>query len=123
MISCICIFETNKLRTFSFINYSLFSMDGDFAPFPELVKLRRKYGFLLVIDDVSILSPLKYNFTDLGANRILFIFYFLKAHGTLVCGENGGGAAELFDCENDIDISVGTLSKAAGCQGGFIACR
>ncbi|CAN6288785.1 unnamed protein product [Urochloa humidicola] len=74
---------------------SLFSMDGDFAPFPELVKLRRKYGFLLVIDD---------------------------AHGTLVCGENGGGAAELFECENDIDISVGTLSKAAGCQGGFIAC-
>ncbi|RLN39319.1 8-amino-7-oxononanoate synthase [Panicum miliaceum] len=73
----------------------LFSMDGDFAPFPELVKLRRKYGFLLVIDD---------------------------AHGTLVCGENGGGAAELFDCENDIDINVGTLSKAAGCQGGFIAC-
>uniref|UniRef100_A0A0D9XMG2 Aminotransferase class I/classII large domain-containing protein n=1 Tax=Leersia perrieri TaxID=77586 RepID=A0A0D9XMG2_9ORYZ len=68
----------------------LFSMDGDFSPFPELVKLRRKYGFLLVIDD---------------------------AHGTLVCGENGGGAPELFECENDIDISVGTLSKAAGCQG------
>ncbi|KAL6905323.1 hypothetical protein ACP4OV_002924 [Aristida adscensionis] len=74
---------------------SLFSMDGDFAPFPELVKLRRKYGFLLVIDD---------------------------AHGTLVCGENGGGVPELFQCENDIDIGVGTLSKAAGCQGGFIAC-
>uniref|UniRef100_A0A0D3ETR8 serine C-palmitoyltransferase n=1 Tax=Oryza barthii TaxID=65489 RepID=A0A0D3ETR8_9ORYZ len=73
----------------------LFSMDGDFAPLPELVKLRRKYGFLLVIDD---------------------------AHGTLVCGENGGGAPELFGCENDIDISVGTLSKAAGCQGGFIVC-
>nr|CAB3495267.1 unnamed protein product [Digitaria exilis] len=47
----------------------------------------------------------------------------VKAHGTLVCGENGGGVAELFECENDIDISVGTLSKAAGCQGGFIACR
>ncbi|XP_052169090.1 8-amino-7-oxononanoate synthase-like [Oryza glaberrima] len=74
---------------------SLFSMDGDFAPLPELVKLRRKYGFLLVIDD---------------------------AHGTLVCGENGGGAPELFECENEIDISVGTLSKAVGCQGGFIAC-
>ncbi|KAL6641454.1 hypothetical protein ACP70R_019635 [Stipagrostis hirtigluma subsp. patula] len=74
---------------------SLFSMDGDFAPLPELVKLRRKYGFLLVIDD---------------------------AHGTLVCGENGGGVPELFGCENDIDIGVGTLSKAAGCQGGFIAC-
>ncbi|AQK47458.1 8-amino-7-oxononanoate synthase [Zea mays] len=73
----------------------LFSMDGDFAPFPELIKLRRKYGYLLVIDD---------------------------AHGTLVCGENGGGAAELFECEKDIDIGVGTLSKAAGCQGGFITC-
>ncbi|KAG8092560.1 hypothetical protein GUJ93_ZPchr0012g21532 [Zizania palustris] len=77
------------------ITDSLFSMDGDFAPLPELVNLRRKYGFLLVIDD---------------------------AHGTLVCGENGGGAPELFECENDIDISIGTLSKAAGCHGGFIAC-
>jgi hypothetical protein len=50
-------------------------------------------------------------------------FSFVKAHGTLVCGENGGGAAELFECEKDIDIGVGTLSKAAGCQGGFITCR
>lgn len=50
-------------------------------------------------------------------------FFFVKAHGTLVCGENGGGAAELFGCEKDIDLGVGTLSKAAGCQGGFIACR
>ncbi|XP_044972141.1 8-amino-7-oxononanoate synthase isoform X2 [Hordeum vulgare subsp. vulgare] len=75
---------------------SLFSMDGDLAPLPELVELRRKYGFLLVIDD---------------------------AHGTLVCGDNGGGVPELLECESGIDISVGTLSKAAGCQGGFVACR
>ncbi|KAK3157624.1 hypothetical protein QOZ80_2AG0125210 [Eleusine coracana subsp. coracana] len=74
---------------------SLFSMDGDFAPLQELIKLRRKYGFLLVVDD---------------------------AHGTLVCGENGGGVPELFGCENDVDIVVGSLSKGAGCQGGFIAC-
>ncbi|TVU41482.1 hypothetical protein EJB05_15004, partial [Eragrostis curvula] len=73
----------------------LFSMDGDFAPFPDLVKLRHKYGFLLVVDD---------------------------AHATLVCGENGGGAPEMFGCENDIDISVGTLSKGVGCLGGFVAC-
>ncbi|XP_037417888.1 8-amino-7-oxononanoate synthase-like isoform X1 [Triticum dicoccoides] len=74
---------------------SLFSMDGDFAPLPQLVKLRNKYGFLLVVDD---------------------------AHGTLLCGENGGGIPELFGCEDDIDICVGSLSKGVGCQGGFIAC-
>ncbi|XP_015577599.2 8-amino-7-oxononanoate synthase isoform X2 [Ricinus communis] len=74
---------------------SLFSMDGDFAPMAELVKLRKRHGFLLVIDD---------------------------AHGTFICGKNGGGVAEEFNCEKDVDICVGTLSKAAGCHGGFIAC-
>ncbi|KAA0042611.1 8-amino-7-oxononanoate synthase isoform X2 [Cucumis melo var. makuwa] len=74
---------------------SLFSMDGDFAPMKELAMLRKKHGFLLVIDD---------------------------AHGTFVCGKNGGGVAEMFNCERDVDICVGTLSKAAGCFGGFIAC-
>ncbi|KAH7853602.1 hypothetical protein Vadar_004607 [Vaccinium darrowii] len=74
---------------------SLFSMDGDFAPMSELAKLRKSHGFLLVIDD---------------------------AHGTFVCGNNGGGVAEEFNCESDVDICIGTLSKAAGCHGGFIAC-
>ena len=46
-----------------------------------------------------------------------------QAHATLACGENGGGAAELFGCEDDVDICVGMLSKGFGCQGGFIACR
>ncbi|CAL4981041.1 unnamed protein product [Urochloa decumbens] len=77
------------------ITDSLFSMDGDFAPLPELVKLRKKHGFLLVVDD---------------------------AHGTLVCGDNGGGVPEMFACQNEIDISIGTLSKAVGCLGGFISC-
>ncbi|GFY84381.1 biotin F [Actinidia rufa] len=74
---------------------SLFSMDGDLAPMCELAKLRKEHGFLLVIDD---------------------------AHGTFVCGKNGGGVAEEFNCEVDVDICIGTLSKAAGCHGGFIAC-
>jgi 8-amino-7-oxononanoate synthase len=52
-----------------------------------------------------------------------FAIFLVKAHGTLVCGDTGGGVPELFKCENEIDISVGTLSKAAGCQGGFVACR
>ncbi|KAL5569872.1 hypothetical protein UlMin_026447 [Ulmus minor] len=83
------------LRKKVVVTDSLFSMDGDFAPMTELAKLRKKYGFLLVIDD---------------------------AHGTFVCGKNGGGVAEQFNCERDVDICVGTLSKAAGCHGGFIAC-
>ncbi|XP_028117223.1 LOW QUALITY PROTEIN: 8-amino-7-oxononanoate synthase-like [Camellia sinensis] len=74
---------------------SLFSMDGDFAPMSELAKLRKRHGFLLVIDD---------------------------AHGTFICGKNGGGVAEEFNCESDVDICIGTLSKAAGCHGGFVAC-
>ena len=45
---CICLF-----------NHSLFSMDGDFAPMIELVKLRKQYDFLLVIDDVSPLGLLE----------------------------------------------------------------
>ncbi|GMJ13661.1 biotin F, biotin 4 [Hibiscus trionum] len=74
---------------------SLFSMDGDVAPMLELVKLRKKHGFLFVLDD---------------------------AHGTFVWGKNGGGLAEEFNCENDVDICIGTLSKAAGSLGGFITC-
>eukprot|EP00890_Picochlorum_soloecismus_P005959 jgi/Picsp_1/6364/NSC_03713-R1_8-amino-7-oxononanoate synthase len=74
---------------------SLFSMDGDYAKLPEIVNLKREFPFLLIIDE---------------------------AHATLVCGENGGGAAEMLQVEHDVDIHLGTLSKAIGSQGGFIAC-
>ena len=74
---------------------SLFSMDGDFARLPDIVRLKKKHGFLLVIDE---------------------------AHATLVCGEHGGGAAELFGVQEHVDLHVGTLSKAVGSQGGFVAC-
>ncbi|KAK8478886.1 hypothetical protein V6N13_076768 [Hibiscus sabdariffa] len=74
---------------------SLFSMDGDMAPMVELAQLRNKHGFFWVVDD---------------------------AHGTFVWGKNGGGLAEEFNCEYDVDICVGTLSKAASSLGGFIAC-
>ncbi|CAA0834552.1 biotin F [Striga hermonthica] len=87
--------STCQMKKRVVVTDSLFSMDGDFAPMTELAKLRKKHGFLFVIDD---------------------------AHATFVCGKNGGGAAEIFNCENDVDICIGTLSKAAGCHGGFIAC-
>ncbi|KAF8674816.1 hypothetical protein HU200_047944 [Digitaria exilis] len=53
----------------------------------------------------------------------MFALEFFKAHGTLLCGENGGGVPEMFGCENDIDVCLGSLSKGVGCQGGFVACR
>lgn len=40
-----------------------------------------------------------------------------------MCGEKGGGVAEAFGVQEHVDIHVGTLSKAIGCHGGFIASR
>ncbi|EIE22204.1 PLP-dependent transferase [Coccomyxa subellipsoidea C-169] len=75
---------------------SVFSMDGDIADFEGLTRLRRRYGFLLAIDE---------------------------AHGTLVCGSRGGGAAEAFGVGEEVDLHIGTLSKAVGAHGGFVACQ
>ena len=60
-------------------------MDGDIAPIPEFVKLKKKYGFFLMVDE---------------------------AHSACVIGENGGGVDEYFNLDpEDIDIKMGTLSK------------
>ena len=72
-----------------------YSMDGDIAPVPEIVALKKKYGCFLMVDE---------------------------AHSSCVLGRTGGGVDEYFDLEpGDIDIKMGTLSKGLGACGGYLA--
>lgn len=84
--------QTYHLRLI--ITDGIFSMDGDIATLPEIVALAKKYQALVMVDD---------------------------AHGTGVLGKEGKGTVEYFDLEGHIDIQMGTLSKALGSFGGFIA--
>ncbi len=74
------------------ISDGVFSMDGDIAPLPEIVKLAKQYGAITMVDD---------------------------AHGEGVLGE-GRGIAHHFHLQGQLDIEVGTLSKAFGVLGGVI---
>lgn len=76
------------------ITDGVFSMDGDIAKLPEIVELAEKYECLTYVDD---------------------------AHGSGVLGENGRGTVDHFNLHGKIDFSIGTLSKAIGVVGGYVA--
>jgi len=76
------------------ITDSVFSMDGDIAPLPDIARLCERYGAWLVIDD---------------------------AHGFGVLGESGRGALAHFGLDSAHIAYVGTLGKAAGVSGAFVA--
>lgn len=71
----------------------VFSMDGDLAPLPRIVSLAKKYDVLTMVDD---------------------------AHGEGVLGKGGRGIVDHFGLHGQVDIEVGTLSKAFSVMGGFV---
>ena len=72
----------------------VFSMSGEICKLPEIVKLARKYGARIMVDD---------------------------AHGLGVLGEHGRGTAEHFGLEDEVDIYMGTFSKSLASLGGYMA--
>ncbi len=76
------------------ITDGVFSMDGDIAPLPALVEVAESRGAIMMIDD---------------------------AHASGVLGKGGAGTVDHFGLHGRVDIQVGTLSKAIGVLGGFIA--
>jgi 8-amino-7-oxononanoate synthase len=85
--------RTHEYKLKLVITESVFSMDGDFTPLRDFVELCQKYGAISMIDE---------------------------AHSTGVFGEEGRGLANMFGVEDEIDIAIGTLSKAFAVQGGFV---
>ncbi|HUY10130.1 MAG TPA: glycine C-acetyltransferase [Candidatus Dormibacteraeota bacterium] len=72
----------------------VFSMDGDIAPLPEIVALAEAHGAAVMVDD---------------------------AHASGVLGRNGRGSVDHFQLEGRVQVQVGTLSKAVGVLGGYVA--
>lgn len=76
------------------ITDGIFSMDGDIAPLPQIVALAEKHGCMTYVDD---------------------------AHSSGVLGRNGRGSVNHFGLDGRVTVQVGTLSKAVGVLGGYVA--
>ena len=76
------------------ITDGVFSMDGDIAPLPDIVEVARKHNCVTMVDD---------------------------AHGEGVLGDHGRGAVAHFGLVGEVDVEIGTLSKAFGVMGGFVS--
>jgi 8-amino-7-oxononanoate synthase len=83
----------SKYRRCLIITDSVFSMDGDLAPLREIMDLAQEYDCMVLVDE---------------------------AHGTGVFGDRGGGLTQALGIQQDL-IQVGTLSKALGSLGGYVA--
>ena len=84
----------NPSKNAAIITDGVFSMEGDIAPLPELVKLKKEYGARLIVDD---------------------------AHGLGTMGPTGRGTAEHWGVQDDVDLITGTFSKSFASIGGVIA--
>lgn len=76
------------------ITDSVFSMDGDLCPLPDLVSIAEAFDSMLLVDE---------------------------AHATGVMGKTGAGCVEYFNCTGKSIVQIGTLSKALGSLGGYVA--
>jgi glycine C-acetyltransferase len=86
--------EADATGTVLLITDGVFSMDGDIAKLPEIVTLAEEHDAIVFVDD---------------------------AHGSGVLGRNGRGSVDHFDLHGRVHVQVGTLSKAIGVLGGYVA--
>lgn len=88
--------KRSSYRNVLIITDGVFSMDGDLAKLPEIVAIAKKYNCLTYVDD---------------------------AHGSGVLGRGGRGTVDHFGLNGEVDFIIGTLSKAIGVIGGYVASK